>query len=123
MNLNVHQSSILLHRLAENIKTHRNVEVVIAPSMLSLQPLSQQIDRRRFKLCAQNAYQVDEGHFTGEVSFAMLGDIVEYCIVGHSARRIYFGETLDIVRDKVQAAIRCGITPVVCLGETLHERQ
>ncbi|HSX15819.1 MAG TPA: triose-phosphate isomerase [Candidatus Saccharimonadales bacterium] len=122
MHLNVHQSSLLLHRLSERIKVHRHIEVALAPSMLSLQPLSQQVDHRKFQLCAQDAYPTDEGGYTGEVSFAMLGDIVKYSIVGHSARRIYFGETLEMVRDKVEAAVRNGIIPVICIGETKQER-
>ena len=122
MHLNVHQSSLLVHRLQERIAVHRDVEVVLAPSMLALQPISMQIDRRYFRLCAQDAYFKDEGGYTGEVSFAMLGDLVHYAIVGHSSRRIYFGETLDIVRDKVQAAVRNEITPIICVGETRQER-
>ncbi len=122
MHLNVHQSSLLVHRLQERIASHRDVEVVLAPSMLALQPISMQIDRRHFRLCAQDAYYKDEGGYTGEVSFAMLGDLVHYAIVGHSSRRIYFGETLDVVRDKVQAAVRNEITPIICVGETRQER-
>jgi triosephosphate isomerase len=121
MHLNVQQSSLLVHRLNERIKTHRAIEVVLAPSMLSLQPLSLQIDRRKFKLAAQDAYFKDEGGYTGEVSFTMLGDLVEYAIVGHSARRLYFGETLETVRDKAAAAVRNGITPIICIGETKQE--
>src|SRR5579875_3433678 len=98
MHLNVHQSSLLVHRLHERIKVHREVEVVLAPSMLSLQPLSLELDHRKFKLAAQDAYFKDEGGYTGEVSFAMLGDLVRYCIIGHSARRIYFNESLETVR-------------------------
>ena len=122
MHLNVHQSSLLLHRLNERIKVHRDLEVVLAPSMLSLQPLALELDHRKFKLSAQDAYPKDEGGYTGEVSFAMLGDLVRYCIVGHSARRIYFNETLDTVRDKVQAAVRNGIVPIICIGETKQDR-
>lgn len=122
MHLNVQQSSLLVHRLSERIKIHRGVEVVLAPSMLALQPMSLQIDRRKFRLGAQDAYPVDEGAFTGEVSFAMLDELVHYCIVGHSARRIYFHESLETVRDKVQAAVRNGIVPIICVGETKQER-
>jgi triosephosphate isomerase (TIM) len=122
MHLNVHQSSLLMHRLGERIRVHRDIEVVLAPSMLALQPLSRELDRRKFRLGAQDAYPKDEGGFTGEVSFAMLGDIVQYCIVGHSARRIYFNETLEMVRDKVEAAVRNDIMPIVCIGETKQER-
>jgi len=122
MHLNVHQSSLLVHRLNERLKVHRTIEVVLAPSTLSLQPLSLQIDHRKFSLCAQDAYPTDEGAYTGEVSFAMLGSLVRYAIVGHSARRIYFHESLELIRDKVQAAVRNGIVPIICVGETKQER-
>ena len=121
MHLNVHQSSVLLHQLNQHIKTYRNIEVVLAPSMLSLQPLSLQIDRRKFRLAAQNAYYIDEGAFTGEVSFSMLRDIVHYVIIGHSERRLFFHEDLPLIRDKVAAAVRNEITPVICVGETKRE--
>lgn len=123
MNLNVSQASMLVHRLQERTRIHRHIEVVLAPPMLSLQPLSLQIDRRKFRLAAQNAYSKDEGAFTGEVSFTMLRDLVHYVIVGHSERRLYFHEDLPTVRDKVTAAIRNGICPILCIGETKHERK
>ncbi len=123
MHLNTTEASTLVHRLAERIKIHRDIEVVLAPSMLTLQPLSLQIDRRKFRLAAQNAYFQDQGAFTGEVSFTMLQDLVHYVIVGHSERRMYFNENLDVVRDKVAAAVRNGITPIICIGETSQERR
>jgi triosephosphate isomerase len=122
MHLNTHEASVLVHRLNLHIPHHRNVEVVLAPSLLTLQPLSHEIDRRKFRLAAQNAYHKDEGAFTGEVSFTMLRDLVHYVIVGHSERRIYFNENLEVVRDKVTAAIRNGISPILCVGETQQER-
>ena len=90
--------------------------------MLDLQPISLQIDRRKFKLAAQNAYYKDAGAFTGEVSFTMLRDLVHYCLIGHSERRHIFNETLEEVQDKVAAAYRNGITPILCVGETKTER-
>ena len=123
MNLDVSQASLIVHRMQERIRTHRNLEVVLAPSMLALQPLSMQIDRRKFRLAAQNAYPKDEGAFTGEVSFSMLRDLAHYVIIGHSERRKYFHEDLPMIRDKVAAAIRNDITPILCVGETQHERR
>ncbi len=123
MNLNASQASLLLHRLQERIKIHRDIEVVLAPSMLVLQPLSVQLDRRKFRLASQDAYARDEGAFTGEVSFTMLQDLVHYGIIGHSERRIYFHEDLDTIRDKVAAAIRNGIMPILCVGERHNERK
>lgn len=122
MHLNTHEASLLVKRLDDRIPLHRDIEVVLAPSMLSLQPLSVQIDRRKFRLAAQNAYHKDEGPYTGEVSFTMLHELAHYCIVGHSARRIYFNETLEEIRDKVQAAVRNKIVPILCIGETKQER-
>lgn len=122
MHLNASQASLLVHRLHERIEIHRDIEVVLAPSLLVIQPLSLQIDRRKFRLAAQNAYWRDEGPYTGEVSFTMLQELVHYVIVGHSERRQVFHEDLDMVRDKVAAAVRNGITPILCIGETKPER-
>jgi triosephosphate isomerase (TIM) len=121
MNLNVHEASLLVKRLNDHIQVHKDIEVVLAPSLLTLQPISKEIDTRKFKLAAQNAYFKDEGAFTGEVSFTMLQGLVDYCIVGHSERRTNFDETLEVVRDKMQAAVRNRITPILCVGETKHE--
>jgi triosephosphate isomerase (TIM) len=123
MHFNVSQASLMMHRLQERIPLSRDVETVIAAPFTSLQPLSMQIDRRKFRLAAQNAYHKDEGAFMGEISFTMLCDLVHYCVIGHSERRIYFGETDDLVRDKTAAAVRNGITPIVCVGENLEERK
>jgi triosephosphate isomerase len=123
MHLNTSQASLMLHRLQERTRIHRGVEIVLAPSTLVLQPLSIQLDRRKFRLAAQNAYHKDEGAFTGEVSFNMLRDLVHYVIIGHSERRLYFDEDLPLIRDKMAASVRNGIAPILCVGETQQERK
>jgi triosephosphate isomerase len=104
------------------IKRHRDVEVVLAPSTLSLQTLSLQIDLKQFKLAAQNFYWRDNGAYTGEISASQLRGIVQYAIIGHSERRYIFNETDKDIRNKVAAAIRNNIIPVLCIGETAWER-
>ena len=118
----VSQASHFLHRLEEHVKTRKDVEVVLFPNMLALQPLSVQLDRRKFRIGAQNGYFVDEGAYTGEVSMAMLRDAVHYVLVGHSERRHIFHEDDKMAAKKVQAAVRNGIMPVLCVGETRTER-
>ena len=122
MHLSVHEASLLLNRLDKKIQPHRDVEIVIAPNYLCLQPLSKEIDRRKFRLASQDGYFVDEGSYTGAVSFSQLRGLVHYSIIGHSERRRYFNESLEVVRDKVAAAVRNNIVPILCVGETKEER-
>ena len=124
MNLSVGESSIYLQKLLKRIKLAKGLEVAIAPSTIALQSLSVQLERSKskIKLCAQNFYQKDYGAYTGEVSVMQLRGIVNYSIVGHSERRYIFGETNKDLRQKVAAAIRNNITPILCVGETENER-
>ena len=122
MNLGVHEASLYVHKLNNIVKIHRNTEVVIAPTMLALQTLSLQVNLRQMKLAAQNFYWRDHGAYTGEVSATQLRGIVQYALVGHSERRHVFNESDKDTRAKVQAAIRNGIRPVLCVGETAGER-
>lgn len=122
MNLGVHDASLFVHKLEKAVKPHRNVEVVLAPTVLALQTLSVQVNYRQFKLAVQNFYWRDHGAFTGEVSASQLHGIVQYGLVGHSERRHVFNESDKDTRAKVQAAIRNKIRPVLCVGETASER-
>lgn len=123
MNFTVGEASLFLHRLMQKIHPSRDVQVVVAPSTLALQPLSLQVDRRRVKLAAQNVCPFDYGAYTGETSVAQLRSIVSFAIIGHSERRTLFSETDKDIRAKVSACIRSGITPIVCIGETFRERR
>lgn len=122
MNLNMHESSVYLHKLMDALPVHRDVEVVVAPTTLTLQSLSLQINRRIAKLAAQNCYWRDSGAYTGEIPAAHLRGIAEYALIGHSERRHVFGERDKDIRLKVQAALRSHIRPVLCVGETVQER-
>jgi triosephosphate isomerase len=122
MNLNMGEASLYVHQLSKLIKTRRDVEVVLAPTSLTLQSLSLQVNSRQFKLAAQNFYWRDHGPYTGEISASQLRGIVQYALVGHSERRHVFHESDKDIRAKVQAAIRNHIKPILCIGETAFER-
>ena len=122
LNFTVGESSIYLHKLVKSLPSYRNLEVVVAPSTLSLQPLSLQIDRKRIKLAAQNGFYRDYGAFTGEVSFSQLRGLVDYAIIGHSERRYILKEDDKTIQKKVAAAIRNKIRPILCVGEIESER-
>jgi len=122
MHLNTHQASLLLHKLSEKVENHNDTQVVLCPNVMTLQALSLQVNHRQFKLGAQNFYWRDEGAYTGEVSATMLRGLVDYVLVGHSERRNVFGEHDRDIRHKVQAAFRNGLKPILCVGETAHEK-
>lgn len=101
-----------------------DVEVAIAPSFVSLSPVWEVIKGSNIKLCAQDVFWEKEGAYTGEVSPLMLKDVgCEYVIIGHSERRRYFKETDEDVNKKLKAVISEGLKPIICIGETLEERE
>lgn len=122
MNFSVGESSVYLHKLLQRMRAYRDIEVIVAPSLVALQPLSLQIDRKKMRLAAQTADAHDFGAYTGEVSCSQLRGIVDYCLVGHSDRRQLFGETDKQVRATVAAAIRNQLRPILCIGETATEK-
>jgi len=103
--------------------TGTEVEVVICPPYTLLSILKEAAEGTNIKLGAQNMYWEEQGAYTGEVSPIMLKDLgIDYCIIGHSERRQYFGETDETVNKKIKAALNHGIKAIVCVGETLEER-
>lgn len=122
LNFTVGEASIYLHKLLKALPNYRDIDVVVAPSTIAIQPLSLQVDRHKLKLAAQNAFYRDYGAFTGETSFSQLRGIVDYCIIGHSERRYIFREDDKMVAKKIAAAVRNKITPILCIGETESER-
>lgn len=112
-----------LKDLKERVKG-TDVEVVICPPSTLLNLLKEAAKGTNIKIGAQNMYWEEQGAFTGETSPIMLKDLgIDYCIIGHSERRQYFGETDETVNKKIKAAIKHGIKPIVCVGETLEERK
>ncbi|HVH44478.1 MAG TPA: triose-phosphate isomerase, partial [Labilithrix sp.] len=102
----------------------RKVDVVVAPPFTALAAVADEIDGSPVTLAAQNLHPKAEGAFTGEISGAFLKDCgCTWVIVGHSERRQYFAETDSFVADKVAAALGSGLIPIVCVGETLAQRE
>ena len=100
------------------------VEVVVAPPFPFLAQVVEQTRGSRVNVAAQNCHAAGQGAYTGEVSAGMLASIgVSYCLVGHSERRQYFGETDALVAKKISALLKEGIVPIYCCGENLAERE
>lgn len=99
------------------------VEVILCPPFLSLAAVGEAVSGSAVRTGAQNMHHEDSGAFTGEISPAMLVGLCEYVILGHSERRQLFGERDSAVNLKVKAALNHGLKPILCVGETLEERE
>jgi triosephosphate isomerase len=106
------------------VKDVEHVEIVLAPTFTALHAAAEAARNSNVFLAAQDLFWEREGAFTGEVSGAMIREAgAEYVIIGHSERRTYFNDTDATVNRKTQAAIAAGLTPIVCIGETLDQRE
>ena len=123
MNLTVPESTILVEKLIKSLARVSNTEMVICPIFLDIYSASKELRGTNILLGAQNLFFVDEGAYTGEISPVQLANFVKYCIIGHSERRINFGENDKMVANKVASAVAHGITPIICIGDTLHEKR
>jgi triosephosphate isomerase len=123
MNNTIHESIELIEEIKKS-NLNKNVEAVVCVPFTSLSSVKEAIEGTDLKLGAQNMYWEDNGAYTGEISPLMLKEIgVDYCIIGHSERRQYFNETDEMVNKKIKSALKHGINPIVCVGETLKERE
>ena len=123
MNKTMEEAAVLVSELLPGLLAVPEVEKVLCPPFTSLMFLSAQLEDSDVGLGAQNLHWETSGAYTGEVSPAMIAELCQYVIIGHSERRAYFGETDASVNRKMQAALLHGIIPIMCVGETLEENE
>jgi triosephosphate isomerase len=120
----VHEAVVFVKELRGLVKDVTDVDIVVAPPFTALHAVAEAARNSNVAVAAQNLHWEREGAFTGEVSASMVKEAgAEYVIIGHSERRRLFGETDVIVNRKVTAAIGAGVIPIMCVGETLEERE
>jgi triosephosphate isomerase len=121
MNTTVNEAVKLVGEMRPLLDPIGNVEKVVCPPFVSLTAVREILKGSSVKLGAQNMHFEDKGAFTGEISPLMLTGLCEYVILGHSERRQYFGETNEIINKKVRAALKAGLKPILCVGESLAQ--
>jgi len=126
MNTTSETSKDLLNGLAGGLSDDilKKVDVVVCPPFTSLASANEVIKNKKIGIGAQNIHQKDDGAYTGEISAPMIKSMnCGYVILGHSERRQYFGETNHLINAKIKNALKNGIKPILCVGETLDERE
>ena len=122
MHLTLQDAAVLVKQLRSSCEVDA-VDVVVCPAFTALSSVGSLLRGSRISLGAQDLFWEGQGAFTGEVSPTMLLDVgCRYVIIGHSERRQHFGETDQTVERKAKAALESGLTPIVCIGETLAQR-
>jgi triosephosphate isomerase len=120
----VQEAAAFVTDLRAAVKDAKGVQVIVGPPFTAIHAAAQAARGSNIEVSAQNLHWEKQGAFTGEISAAMIKEAgATYVIIGHSERRQLFGETDAIVNRKVQSAIAQGLTPIICIGETLEERE
>jgi triosephosphate isomerase (TIM) len=123
LNGSIAEALALATEVRNGVATLRDADIVVAPSFTALHAVAKRLEDGPVAVAAQDCFWEDKGAFTGEVSATQLADVgCKYVILGHSERRQLFGELDAAVNLKARAALRAGLAPIICVGETLAER-
>lgn len=123
MNKTPGEAVALACAIADAVATVSNVDCVVCPPFVALPAVQLALQGSTVAIGAQNVHWADSGAYTGEISAPMLKELASYVIIGHSERRQYFAETDETVNKKLQAALAHGLTPILCVGESLAQNQ
>ena len=123
MNATIEEATTLVAQIKLRIESIKNVDTVVCPPFTALSSIQELLTNSTIGLGAQDMYHEITGAFTGEISPSMLSELCEFVILGHSERRSMFGETDQAVCNKISSALKVGLKPIMCVGETLTSRQ
>jgi len=124
MNKTVTEAIQLADALKRSCMDYASVDIAVAPTSLAIGAVSQRLQHTNIFVSAQHMHQAASGAYTGEISGEMIRSAgAEYVIIGHSERRSIFGETDNDVQQKIDSAFKTGLLPILCVGETLEERE
>ena len=123
MNTNISDAQNLAREITRRATSIEGVSIILCPPFISLELVKRALAGSSIQLGAQNFYPEPQGAWTGEIAPSMLKNLVDFAIIGHSERRTHFGETDDLVNRKILGALANKLSPIICVGETLSQRE